>query len=165
MKKIRLLANGEHAKELWWLPETVDGMVTPALAACFYFSEDCNAAAKKPAPGLTQGGNRFSEKIMLRHKLERDVDAKNHHHAPVFRGATRTSFGRAGETLELDVEFLLSAARAGTARRTRSGSRPRSTARWWPRGERCARCRSDPSMPGSSRRSPAIYAQAPRRAH
>jgi len=34
---------------------------------------------KKPAPDVIGGGNRFSEKIMLHQKLERDDDSKKSH--------------------------------------------------------------------------------------
>src|SRR5215471_20945625 len=36
---------------------------------------------KKPAPDLIRGGYRFSEKIMLHHRLERDDESKRSHHA------------------------------------------------------------------------------------
>ena len=40
---------------------------------------------EKPAPDVSRGGYRFSEKIMPTSNLERDDDSKKSHHAPVER--------------------------------------------------------------------------------
>ena len=46
---------------------------------------------KKPAPHLMRGGYRFSEKIVLKQKMERDDDSKKSHRA---RAAPIHDFGK-----------------------------------------------------------------------